>query len=72
MDNIFAELVHHFKGQQKTASALGVDQSTVSGWVTGRHGMSALTALKAERITAGKFLAARLCPEIAELSEPAA
>ena len=35
MDNIFLRLVKHFGTQELTAEALGVDQSTVSGWVRG-------------------------------------
>lgn len=62
--NIYERLVKHFKGQMKTASALGVEQGTVSGWVRGKHGMSPLTALRAEQLTAGQFKATDLCPSL--------
>lgn len=61
---IFKALVEFFGTQQKTAEALRVDQGTVSGWVRGRHGMSPVTALKAEAVTAGKFQATDLCPDL--------
>lgn len=46
--SIYDQLVDHFGGQVKTADSLGVKQGTVSGWVSGRHGMSAVTALRAQ------------------------
>ena len=61
---IYRKLVAEFGTQQKTAEALGVDQSAVSCWVRGIYRMSARPALKAERITSGKFKAADLCPEL--------
>lgn len=62
--NIFNCLIEHFGTQQKTADALRVDQGTVSGWARGRHGMSPVTALKAEAVTQGKFKAVDLCPDL--------
>lgn len=62
---IYARLVSHFGGQVKTAASLGVKQGTVSGWVSGRHGMSAKVALRAERETGGVFPAIELCPDLA-------
>ncbi|UTA78991.1 helix-turn-helix domain-containing protein [Halomonas sp. XH26] len=64
MDPLFNRLVDHFKTQTKAAEALGVDQTTVSGWVRGKHGMSPAVALRAEKITEGKFKAAELCPSV--------
>lgn len=61
---IFEQLVSHFGSQVKAAEALGVKQGTVSGWVSGKHGMSAVTALRAERVTQGEFKATDLCPEL--------
>lgn len=66
-NQLFQDLVAHFGGQIKTGEVLKVDQSTVSGWVTGRHGMNPLNALKAERVTGGKFKAKDLCPELASV-----
>lgn len=62
MDNIYQALVSHFGGQLKTAAALSVDQSTVSGWVRGIHGMSPTVAVRAERETGGQFSRRDLCP----------
>ncbi|MCW1937549.1 helix-turn-helix domain-containing protein [Pseudomonas sp. MDMC_285] len=60
----YERLVAHFKSQENTATALGVKQGTVSGWITGKHGMSAVTALRAERVTGGAFKAHELCPAL--------
>ncbi|NQD78615.1 hypothetical protein HP436_00280 [Pseudomonas sp. CrR14] len=71
--NIFERLVDHYDGHQtKTASALGVSQAAVSGWVSGKHGMSVKTALRAEKATAGVFKAAELCPDLLLIEQPAA
>lgn len=67
MTNIFSDLAKHFGGQVATASALGVTQGTVSGWIRGVHGCSADVALIAERKTGGKFLAQQLRPSLAEV-----
>lgn len=69
--NIFEQLVGHFGGQVKTAAALGVEQGTVSGWVRGRHGMSPIAALKAERATGGAFKAEDLCTSLRSVGSPA-
>tara|TARA_R110000851_G_scaffold97963_2_gene212171 strand:- start:57529 stop:57744 length:216 start_codon:yes stop_codon:yes gene_type:complete len=70
--SIYKNLVNHFGGQVKTAEKLKVSQATVSGWVTGQHGMSAFTALRAEAATSGEFKAFDLCPDLATASSPAA
>lgn len=62
MSGIFFELVAHFGTQQRTAQALSVDQSTVSGWCRGCWSMSAATALRAEKVTGGLFSRKALCP----------
>ncbi len=62
--SIYDRLVDHFGGQVKTAKSLGVKQGTVSGWVSGRHGMSAVTALRAQAETDGLFSAVDLCPAL--------
>lgn len=62
--NIYQALVEHFGTQTKTAEKLGVDQGTVSGWVREKHGMSAVTALRAEAETNSVFKAIDLCPAL--------
>lgn len=64
MDSLFIALVRHFGTQVTTAEQLGVDQTTVSGWVRGKHGMSPAVAVRAERLTNGAFKAADLCPSV--------
>lgn len=65
-------LIEFFDGQTKTAEALSVTQASVSGWANGKYSMSAKTAIKAQRATRGAVMAAELCPELGELTEPAA
>lgn len=60
-------LIAFFGGQNNTAEALGVSQATVSGWLNNAHNMNPVTAMKAERITGGKILAADICPRLREL-----
>lgn len=74
MNELFANLVKHFGTQDIAAKRLGVDQTTVSGWVRGKHGMSPAVALRAERLTGGRFTAAELCPAVfgAEAAQAAA
>ncbi|MEN5033832.1 YdaS family helix-turn-helix protein [Pseudomonas sp. TWI929] len=62
MNAIFKDLVAFFGTQEVTAEKLGVDQSTVSGWVRGKHGMSPVVAKRADRLTGGKFKKEDLCP----------
>ncbi|MDT8895664.1 Cro/CI family transcriptional regulator [Halomonas sp. I1] len=64
MQEVFEKLVRHFGTQTRAAEALGVDQTTISGWVRGVHGMSPVVALRAEKLTAGEFKAADLCPAV--------
>lgn len=65
-------LIDFFGGQTKTANALGVTQASVSGWLNGKHAMSAKVAIMAQKATGGSVMAAELCPELADLSQPAA
>jgi DNA-binding transcriptional regulator YdaS (Cro superfamily) len=58
------KLIDHFGSQQATATALGVKQGTVSGWVRGIHGVSADVALRAEIATAGKVKSFELRPSL--------
>lgn len=66
MNQNIKALVTYFGGQARAASKLKVKQPTVSGWVTGKHGMSAKVAFRAQHLTEGKFKAADLCPSIAD------
>ncbi|QFT84940.1 hypothetical protein FIU88_08125 [Halomonas sp. THAF12] len=65
METPISRLIKHFGTQERTAEALGVSQASVSGWVSGKHGMSALHAMKAEKATDGEILAVDLCPGLA-------
>lgn len=67
--DIFKSLVNYCGTQIKTAQLLKVDQATVSGWVRGKHGMSPVVALRAEKITNGQFKASELCPALAEMPD---
>ncbi|TCQ94093.1 Cro/CI family transcriptional regulator [Pseudomonas sp. JUb52] len=67
MELPFVRLVKFFGSQELTAKALGVKQGTVSGWVRGVHGCTALVALRAEVATGGAIKARDLCPGIPEL-----
>jgi DNA-binding transcriptional regulator YdaS (Cro superfamily) len=62
MKTIFKDLVAYFGTQEVTADRLKVDQSTVSGWVRGKHGMSPVIAKRAEDLTGGTFKKEDLCP----------
>lgn len=63
----YEQLVAHFGGQQRTASALQCTQPSVWAWLQGNACMSAVLALKAERLTNGEFKAVELCPALAAL-----
>ncbi|NMX88282.1 helix-turn-helix domain-containing protein [Pseudomonas sp. WS 5010] len=66
MSDIYQRLVLYFQTQERTAEQLLVNQSTVSGWVRGKHAMSAETAFLAQKKTGGLFLAKDLRPSLAE------
>ncbi|MPW54138.1 YdaS family helix-turn-helix protein [Moraxella catarrhalis] len=59
--NALSEL---FKTQQEMADALGCSQPLVWKMLNGRVFMSAHYALRAEKITEGKFKAVDLCPKL--------
>lgn len=63
----YEQLVAHFGGQQRTANALGCTQPSVWAWLQGNACMSAVLALKAERLTGGEFCASDLCPALADI-----
>lgn len=63
MGNIFNDLVRHFGTQQKTAAALRIDQTTVSGWITGKHSVSPKIAVRIEEATNGLFRRSLICPD---------
>jgi len=66
MKTIYQNLVEHFGGQVATAKALSVSQANISGYVAGRWNMSEKVAIRAERVTNGKFKATDLCPSLRE------
>ncbi|ASN68665.1 hypothetical protein 3S11_41 [uncultured Caudovirales phage] len=68
MNSQFKKLVDHFGSQAATASALGVKQGTVSGWVRGLHGCTAEIALKAEYLTEGAIKASDLRPSLSNIA----
>lgn len=63
---LYKKLVSHFGNQNITANALGISQSTISGYVSGRWGMSGKVAIRAEKATNGTFKAVDLCPDLKE------
>jgi len=68
MDTPITRLIKHFGTQERTATALGVKQGTVSGWSTGRHGISEVHAMKAEHLTGGAIKAVELCPRLSAVA----
>ncbi|MGN7442805.1 YdaS family helix-turn-helix protein [Pseudomonas lactis] len=67
MTNPISLLIEYFKGQARTAEALGVSQALVSYWLAGSQKISPEKAFLAEQKTFGSVTAAALCPLIAEL-----
>ncbi|MBJ8503621.1 helix-turn-helix domain-containing protein [Acinetobacter seifertii] len=63
---IYIKLVKFFGGQTKTAKALLVTQPSVNAWINGKSQMSEKIALRAERVTKGRFKAHKLCPSLKE------
>ena len=61
-EQYYRDLVAFIGTQEVTAEKLKVDQSTVSGWVRGKHGMSPVVAKRAEAVTGGAFKKESLCP----------
>ena len=52
----YKSLIRHFKTQQLAANALGLDQSTISGW---RSGIPLLRQYQIQVVTSGKLRAKR-------------
>lgn len=50
--------------QTKMAKACGVAQATVSAWLSGKHGISAASAVRIEKATNGSITRYELCPEV--------
>jgi len=63
---IYVQLVSFFGSQTKTAQALSIKQPSVNAWLTGKSQMSEKIALRAERVTKGRFKAYQLCPTLKE------
>lgn len=68
MDSIIQRLIDHFGTQQKAAAALGVDQTTISGWLRGKHSVSPVNALRIQSATSGSIQAVELCSLLADLA----
>ena len=66
MANIYAILVKDLGGPTKAAKRLGVSQAAASCWVKGDYGMSPIVAMRAERVTKGKFKAVDLNEKLRE------
>lgn len=69
MQTLYQELVKHLGGQKASAKALLVSQPNISGYVSGRWNMSERVAIRAEKVTCGKFKAADLCPTLKEFQQ---
>ena len=69
MNENVKQLISFFGGQTPAGDALGVSQGTVSGWLRNTHGMDAVNALKAEKISGGALVAVELCPRLKQLDE---
>ncbi|MCE0756528.1 MULTISPECIES: Cro/CI family transcriptional regulator [Pseudomonas] len=68
MDLRIQKLINHFGTQQKAAVALGVDQTTISGWLRGKHSISPANALRIQIATSGAIQAADVCSVLADLA----
>lgn len=69
MQQKYQKVVDYFGSQIKTAQKIGIKQSSVHAWLSGRAKMSATNALKIEKLTNGKFKAVDLCPCLAEIEQ---
>lgn len=63
----YKELSKLFKTQQEMAKAFGCSQPLVYKWLSGKQIMTAVFAIKAEKLTNGKIKAVDLCPKLKEL-----
>ncbi|MFX5408207.1 YdaS family helix-turn-helix protein [Acinetobacter baumannii] len=63
---IYEKLVEFLGGQTKTAQVLLIKQPSVNAWLKGKNQMSEKIALRAERVTKGRFKAYELCPSLSE------
>lgn len=63
----YAQLIESLGGQSEAARALNIKQPSVWGWLNGRSKMSPIIALRAEKLTAGAFLAHDLCPQLGQI-----
>lgn len=67
--NAYKQLAERYGTQQALANALNCSQPLVWKWLNGKATMSAHLAIKAEKLTQGKFKAYELCPKLAEFKE---
>lgn len=66
----YKQLAQLFSTQQEMADALCCSQPLVNKLLNGKAHMSAHIAMRAEKITDGKFKATELCPRLADLDKP--
>lgn len=57
-------LIAHYGTQKLAATAVKVEQPTISAWLNGEHGASVKSALRVEAITGGAVKASDLCPDL--------
>lgn len=63
----YKEISELFRTQQEMADEFGCSQPLVYKWLSGKQLMTAHFAMKAEKITNGKFKAVDLCPKLENL-----
>ncbi|WP_336016563.1 YdaS family helix-turn-helix protein [Acinetobacter pittii] len=64
--SIYEKLVEFLGGQTKTAKVLLIKQPSVNAWLKGKSLMSEVVAMRAQRVTNGRFKAKELCPALKE------
>lgn len=69
MNSALVRLIKHFGTQTLTAAALGVDQTTISGWLRGKHQVSVENAFRAQVATRGAILATELRPSLVDFGQ---
>ncbi|MEO4108231.1 YdaS family helix-turn-helix protein [Acinetobacter pittii] len=64
--SIYEKLVEFLGGQTKAAEVLLIKQPSVNAWLKGKNLMSEVVAMRAQRVTKGRFKAKELCPALKE------
>lgn len=63
---LYEKLVEFLGGQTETAKVLLIKQPSVNAWLKGKNLMSEVVAMRAQRVTKGRFKAKELCPSLEE------